>query len=268
MRSPLDRFVSPPLAGERASEPAGRTAGALGRGRHRPRRDAAIRQSPFVQHVVRFLLRAYLKAYHQLDYSWPRSIPSRGPYIAITSHFSILDTITLMVVDPYRPLTTLVVKESAWRTPVVGSILRAWGAIPVARDRRDLLALRRIDAVLREGRGICIAGEGTRSRSGRLGPMNAALMKIVLRAACDGVPVFPVVETGTREALPPGAVMPRPARIGCYAGPPIDLSAYCAQKATTEVIENVGRAVQSGIAALLPPERRPAEGTPAIGSFV
>src|SRR5205085_5741589 len=124
-----------------------------------------------------------------------------------TSHFSILDVPALMVADPFVPHTAMVVKQQVMRVPVAAQALRIWGCIPVARDGRDLSALRDVIQRIRSGVSVCIAGEGRRNRTGRLGRMNPVLVKLTTMV---DVPVFPVVEIGTYESLPPGTRIPLP----------------------------------------------------------
>jgi 1-acyl-sn-glycerol-3-phosphate acyltransferase len=169
-----------------------------------------------------------------------------------------------MIADPYYPVTSLVVKESMTKVPLVRQLLQTWGAVAVARDRRDISAIRRIFQVFRSGRGICIAAQGTRSRTGRLGPMNGVLMRIAIDAAAKGVPVFPVVEIGTYEALPPGAWLPRPHPIRVVSGGCLDFSRWIGRKLSDDDVTAVAQYVQSKLAELLPPERQPAPGTPPV----
>lgn len=214
--------------------------------------------------VLRSVLGVYLRSYHRLEIRSQGALPVGTPVLALTSHFSVLDTVACMVADPWFPKSTFVVKESLLRVPVVRQVLRSWGAVSVARDGGDLGALRQIINELRLGNSICIAAEGTRSRTGRLGAMNRVLVKLALDLACKGTPVIPVVETGTYEALPPGAWLPRPYKIRVVAGDPIDLRAWCGRRLTEAELSEVGAAIQRRLALLLPPERRPAPSTPAL----
>jgi 1-acyl-sn-glycerol-3-phosphate acyltransferase len=195
-------------------------------------------------------------------------MPKQGPVIGLAAHFSLLDTVALLYVDPYHPLSTLVIKESLMRVPVLRTILAAWGVIPVERQGRDVSALRDIvDVVIRQHRTVCIAPEGARSRTGHLGPMHPVLMRLVADLACKGVPVVPLVVIGAYEALPPGAWLPRPRRMRVVLGDPMDFSRWCGKRVREAELEEIGRFVQDTLAAMLPPERRPAPGTPAVRSL-
>ena len=221
---------------------------------------------PAAQKVLWLIFKAYLRVCHGFETHFPEgSPPPRGPFLALTSHFSILDVLALIAADPDHPHTTVAMKDSVMRFPVVRHVLRAWGAVSVKRDGHDLGAIRDILHILHQGRGIAIAAQGTRSRTGHLGPMDPVLMRLAVQAASEGIPVIPIVETGTYEAMPAGAWVPRPHKIRVIAGDPIDLSPWVGRKVDEARLAEVAALIQSKIAALLPPERRPAPDTPALG---
>lgn len=191
-------------------------------------------------------MRAYMRAWHRLEVQGREHLPPTGPALVLVNHVSILDVIALAAANPY-PHATTVIKESASRLPLVHYLVTAWGAIAVARDGRDVAGARALLAALRAGRAIGVAVEGRRSRTGRLLPVNGVLARI---AAHSGVPIVPVGILGTYEALPPGAIVPRPRKIVLRVGPPFRL-------ARTTTAEDAARQIQDAIAALLPPELQP-----------
>src|SRR5207248_3230374 len=141
----------------------------------------------------------------------------------VMSHTSLLDVPALMVADPYDPVSSMVIKQEMVEVPALGWLLRLWGAIPVARQGRDVAALRQIRRTLADGRGLCVAPQGTRSVDGRLGPVDPTLARLIVQSHAV---VIPVVIVGSREALPKGAGMVRPHRIYLDSGPAIDLGRF------------------------------------------
>ena len=151
-----------------------------------------------------------------------------------------------MVADPY-PDTATLVKQSMFNMPVISWFLKQWGAIPVERQGKDSTGVRRMLGVLRDGGVMAVAAEGTRTRSGHLGPINPVLARI---AAGADVPVLPVGIRGSYEALPPGARLPRPKKIVVRVGKPFRFD-----KGTDATV--AAERIRAEIAALLPSHMQP-----------
>ena len=122
--------------------------------------------------------------------------------VYMTNHESLLDMPQLLYLLPGANGT--LIKAEAYRVPLVGHAFRAVGFTPV--DRKSPASARRSlrEAVgeVRDGRSFVIAPEGTRSRTGRLGPFKSGGFRIAIAA---GVPIVPVTVRGARELLPPGS---------------------------------------------------------------
>jgi len=71
--------------------------------------------------------------------------------------------------------------------------MKAWGSIPLDRGAMDMKALRACFGVLDDGNFLCIAPEGTRSRSGAL---KQARPGTALFATRRSVPIYPMVQWG------------------------------------------------------------------------
>lgn len=201
---------------------------------------------PRTRRIIKPILRAYLRLYHHLELEGYENVLPRGPAIVVLNHASLLDVPVLMVADPY-PDTATIVKASMFNIPLVSWFLKQWGAIPVERHGRDSSSVRRMLGVLRAGGVMAIAAEGTRTRTGHLGPINPVLARI---AASADVPVLPVGIRGAYEALPPSARFPRPKKIVVRVGKPFRFDKGTDAAAAAERI-------QREIAALLPPHMQP-----------
>jgi 1-acyl-sn-glycerol-3-phosphate acyltransferase len=196
--------------------------------------------------IIKGILRPYMRLLHHLEMQDAENLPPHGPALIVLNHASLLDVLALMVLDPY-PNTGTVVKASMFKLPPINWALRQWGAIPVEREGRDLTGVRMMLGHLRAGGVMAIAAEGRRTRRGRLESINPVLARIAVAA---NVPVVPVGIRGSFEAMPPGAVLPRPGKILVRIGKPFSF-----ERGTDEV--TAAERIRSEIAALLPPEMQP-----------
>ncbi len=208
----------------------------------------AARLSP-LRRVVRAVLGAYMRLYHRLELRGREHLPRRGPAIVLVNHASLLDVPALMVLDPY-PDTIFIAKASLFNVPVVGWLLGQWDAIAVERHGRDSSGVRTVLKALQSGRVLAVAAEGRRTRSGRLEPINLVLAKI---AASANVPLVAVGISGSFEALPPGAILPRPRKLLVRVGEQFRIPRG------TDAAE-AARRIRAEIAALLPPHQQPLAG--------
>ncbi|HEY0937852.1 MAG TPA: lysophospholipid acyltransferase family protein [Trebonia sp.] len=153
-------------------------------------------------------------------------VPATGPAILASNHLSVVDSVYLPLMIP-RPV---VFPAKAEYFSARGPLGRLWAAYlrstnQLQMDRGDS---RSAQATLEAAAGILRAGnlfgfypEGTRSPDGRLYRGRAGLGWLTLNT---GAPVIPVAMLGTRKMLPPGAPVPRPARIEIRIGKPLDFA--------------------------------------------
>jgi 1-acyl-sn-glycerol-3-phosphate acyltransferase len=83
----------------------------------------------------------------------------------------------------------------------VGAVLDTLGMVPVDRDHPER-AIDALDGAAGERGSFVIFPEGTRSRTGQLGPFKKGAFVL---AIASGLPVVPVVCRGTRRLMPRGS---------------------------------------------------------------
>ncbi len=131
------------------------------------------------------------------------SIPREGPCIIISNHSSYLDPIVIGCASPRR--VYFVAKEELFRHPVARFFLHQLGAFPLRRQETDQTAVKKIFALLKRGKVVCLFPEGTRN-DGVLREFKSGVIKLLLRAR---VPIVIAGIRGTYESLPRGAKYPR-----------------------------------------------------------
>jgi 1-acyl-sn-glycerol-3-phosphate acyltransferase len=126
----------------------------------------------------------------------PERVPETGPVILASNHASFIDP-PLVGTGLHRGINYLA-RESLFRFPGIGALLRSWSAVPVDRDGGGAAGLRAILDRLHAGGGIILFPEGTRTKDGKLQPARSGIGLTVIKS---DAPVVPVRVFGTFEAF-------------------------------------------------------------------
>ncbi len=154
-----------------------------------------------------------------------------GTYVVMSNHQSHYDIPVLFHILGGN--LRMVTKVELFRVPVFGKAMREAGFIAIDRKNRHraVASLQEAQEVLRGGVNVWIAPEGTRSRTGELGPLKKGGFAVALQV---GFPILPVAIQGTRDVLPADKVRSRsgiPVRVSI--APPIDVAPYVAMGGKT-----------------------------------
>lgn len=183
-------------------------------------------------------------------------VPDLPGVIVASNHLSILDPplLTIAVARLVGRQVRYMAKAEAFDTPLLGSILRAYGGFGVHRGRPDREAYRAAQQVLATGAWLGLAPEGTRSRTGHLGEPKAGVALLAIRS---GATVLPAGISGSEHAWPVGARLPRPgATITVRFGPPYRPAESAETGDRHEALAAQSEALMRRIAALLPASYR------------
>lgn len=148
----------------------------------------------FTRRLLNFMLRIVFKLVLNLEVVGLENVPPEGPLILMINHIDLIDPAMAGGVMPREVVAMS--KIESFRDPILGIIVRLYGAFPVRRGEVDLGATRRALEVLHNGEVLLMAPEGTRSKDGRLQPGHDGMTFIALRA---NAPVLPMAITGTKE---------------------------------------------------------------------
>lgn len=178
----------------------------------------------------------------------------RGVIVA-SNHLSWFDPLVvayaLWVAD--RPPRFLA-KESMFRVPLVGRIIRGAGQIAVYRETADAASAVR-DALTALDRGECVVvyPEGTITRDSDLWPMGAKTGAVRM-ALLTGSPLYPMAHWGAQEVMAPYTkefrIWPRKT-MRVRVGDPIDLSDLAQGEVDEEVMREAGDRLMDAITGLL-----------------
>ena len=184
----------------------------------------------------------------------PERVPQTGGVILAANHASILDP-PLVGCGLSRDIN-YIGRESLFRYPVVGAVLRSWNSVPVDRDGGGgAKGLREILNRLLAGGGIILFPEGTRTLDGNLQPARSGIGLTVIKSAA---PVVPVRVFGTFEAYNRFHKFPRPHRLMVKYGLPMHFeklraeAKICSKPRLKEIYQEIADDIMAAIAKLEP----------------
>ncbi len=226
----------------------------------------ARRRIGFWYRLAVVLLRRPLLVLTKRDWRGTEHLPQQGGYVACVNHVSHFDPLAFAhFLYDNGHLPRFLGKEAIFRVPVVGTIIRGAGQIPVYRESADATKAytAAVDAV-RRGECVAIYPEATITRDPGLWPMTgktgAARVALV-----TGAPVIPVAQWGPQEVLPPYSkrlrLLPRKT-MHLAAGPPVDLAEFVGRPMDAETLRLVTEKIMTAITVLLEGIR--GEAAPAV----
>ena len=182
-------------------------------------------------------------------------IPREGGVVIAANHISHIDPIySGLAVHLARRVPRFLAKDSLWRVPGLGALLRATQQIPVFRGSADAKSsLRAGTAALEQGKVLVVYPEGTISRDPAHWPMHARTGVARLALGADA-PVVPMVHWGTHDVLDGYRKRYRPVprtTVTVRCGPPVDLSAYRGRPIDAALLREVTDLIMSRVRGLL-----------------
>ncbi|WP_447947296.1 lysophospholipid acyltransferase family protein [Microbacterium lacticum] len=193
----------------------------------------------------------------KIEITGAENLPLEGPYVLAPNHYSEFDPV-IIAVATWRMgrAPRFMAKESLFRVPVLGSLLRATGMIPVARSSSASAAKQTIaqaEELAEHGRGVIVYPEGSLTRDPDLWPMRGKTGAV--RLAIEGnIPVIPMATWGVQKILPPYgklSLWPPRKRVQVSVGPAVDLDAYRSRGVGNANLVAATDVVMADIAGLL-----------------
>ncbi|MDQ3813219.1 MAG: 1-acyl-sn-glycerol-3-phosphate acyltransferase, partial [Armatimonadota bacterium] len=178
------------------------------------------------------------------------NVPLEGPLIVAPNHVSLFDPPLVGVAMP-RLVTTMAKAElfekKTCGLKILGYVIQRMGTFPVRRGTPDRRALRRAIQVLKDGGALVIFPEGTRTRTGELGPAEPGLGMI---AHATKAPILPVYLKGTECGFSHLHPKPRLIHPEVYFGNPLTFEKEYQQRANRATLQEIGERVMQEIARL------------------
>jgi 1-acyl-sn-glycerol-3-phosphate acyltransferase len=208
---------------------------------------------------VYFLGWCFFRTVYATYFRWrvfnPERVPLKGPVILASNHASYLDP-PLVGSGVHRGINYLA-RDTLFRYPGVGWLLRKWNSVPVDRDGGGAAGLKAILDRLLAGGAIILFPEGTRTRDGKLQPARSGIGLTVIKSDAAVVParVF-----GTFEAYARHIKIPLPHRVAVKYGRPMYFEKLraeaktCTKPRLKQIYQEVANEIMAEIAKLGPYE--------------
>lgn len=181
--------------------------------------------------IVRIGLRA---ARIHVQVEWRAPLDPARKYLFFSNHLSNLDPPVLFPLLPGR--TSVFIKRSLLRIPVLGYAMKLAGFIPVYRDGTVESAKQSVDIAVNElKRGVHITSfiEGTRSPDGRLLPFKKGPFYLAMES---GAPVVPVTIRGTERLMRKGSLRVHSGTVSVIFHAPLDPKNYATREELMEAV--------------------------------
>lgn len=202
--------------------------------------------------LLRALIRLALNLICRFEIRGKQYVPLTGGMILAANHIGFLDLI-LVYFAINRTDLFITVAEKWEKVGWIRALSGPLNMIFVDRFNPDLKAIRKMIALMEQGKCLIIAPEGTRSPTGAL---IAGKPGVAYLAARSGFPVVPVGITGTEDKLVVGNLKRlRKSLITLTGGKPFTISPL-PNKERDAALQNATDEIMCQIAALLPESYR------------
>lgn len=209
-----------------------------------------------IRDALRALVEALFRVVFTYDCEGEEKIPATGGAVVAANHPSYLDPV-LLSLQVKRPIMFMT-WEALFRVPLLGRLVRLFGAFPVdTRRGRGRAAYDAAKALVEEGHLVGIFPEGKRSRAGWMEEeLRAGAARLALET---GAPLVPATIRGAFRAWPFFRALPEPARIHVRYHDPIDPAPFRTlpeDEATAALLAELRRRVERTLLPGVKADRR------------
>lgn len=211
--------------------------------------------APLVFKLIVAVLRPIMMLITKRDWRGGENIPATGAVILCGNHLSYFDPLAMAhFVNDHGRHPRYLAKQEVFKVPVIGTLIRAAGQIPVRRESADAaLAFAAAEEALRKGQCMVIYPEGTITIDPEVWPLQgkSGAIRLALRT---GAPIIPVAQWGPQDVISPRGkfvgLFPR-RTMQIRVGQPFDLSDLAGKEQDPVALQQAADRLQMRIAELL-----------------
>ncbi len=162
---------------------------------------------------ARWCCKVFCNLFFRIHIYGRENVPDKGAVVLVGNHQSYLDPV-FCGIPLKRPLYFLA-RDSLWKSKFFGWLISSVNTIPVRQGKADLSAMRKVIGKLKEGWGVCLFPEGTRTSDGKITAFKPGFGLLCRRG---GAAVVPVLIDGAFECWPRHRKIFSPGRIDVCFG--------------------------------------------------
>ena len=203
--------------------------------------DQPTTDSPHDRGLVWISLQVVIQAFFSIWLGYRaagyKRLETENGALVLANHQSFLDP--LVVGLPFRRPISFLARDSLFRVPLIGWILKNTHVMPINQKAASTASFRDMVKRVQAGWLVGVFPEGTRSPSGKIGVLKPGFAAVVRRAK---LPVYPVGISGAYHALPMGGWFLKPTRVRVVFGTPLtvqELEKYTSRDQDEELMEVV-----------------------------
>lgn len=160
---------------------------------------------PTSRNAVWFSVQLLLRLVFTLFFSYRsrhlERIPAAGGGLILANHQSYLDPL-LIGLPMQRPIS-FIARDSLFRIPIIGWILKLTYVMPINRDSASTESVREAVKRMHAGYLVGVFPEGTRSTDGEIGTIKPGFVALARRSK---LPIYPVGIAGASRVMPKGGL--------------------------------------------------------------
>ena len=139
---------------------------------------------------LRRVVGPFIRFFSRVKVHGKENIPKEGGYLLCANHIAVRDV--LLIWSTCHREIKFIAKKELFSVPIIGSAIKALGAVRLDRGGTDVAAMRKSVDLLNEGEMVAIFPQGHRYPAVDPGttPIKSGAGMIAYRSGCDVIPVF------------------------------------------------------------------------------
>lgn len=132
----------------------------------------------------------FIRFFNRIRVTGLENVPKEGGYIVCSNHIAAKDV--FLIGASFRRQLRFIAKKELFSIPIVGSVMKAFGAVKLDRGGKDVAAIKKSVEVLKEGDLLAIFPQGHRypGVDPRKTEVKNGVSLIAYRSGADILPVF------------------------------------------------------------------------------